>query len=332
MKSAFITNYVNYRDHHGFVHPSIQFHGTVTGRISMRNPNIQQIPKHGPVKQVYIPRDKNRILIAADYSQAEVRTISMFAQEHFLMDSFDQGLDPYKQLATKVYLRDYDDITKKERTIMKGVLLASIYGQTKWGLAGILGISPDEAERISHEFYKEVPELKKYQEDRVREVMINNFVMGGTFRKRRFNQLKMFDGNKKQKFAILERTVRAQALNAPIQGSTSDTALYNVASVTERIIEEGVDAVPISVVHDSVMFDVSEKDAIRLYEIMEELLPKAHPLFIKFLKKKYGDDVRLVKYDVEAKAGYNYGDFDEKENPKGMKIIKGTKEGRLLLT
>lgn len=332
MKSAFINNYVNYRDSKGFVHPSIQFHGTVTGRVSVRNPNIQQIPKHGPIKQVYIPRDEGRILVAADYSQAEVRTIAMFSQEHFLMDSFEAGLDPYKQLATKVYLKDYADINKKERLIMKTVLLASIYGQTKWGLAGILGITPEEAERISFEFYKEVPRLKEYQDDRMREVMNTNFVLGATFRKRRFNQLRMFDGNKRQKFAVLEKTVRAQALNAPIQGSTSDTALYNVACVSERILEEKIEAIPISVVHDSVMFDVSEKDAVRLYEIMEELLPKAHPLFIKFLKKKYGEDIRLVRYDIEAKAGYNYGDFDEKENPKGMKIIKGIKEGRLLLT
>lgn len=208
----------------GRIYTQFRPNGTVTGRFSSGGSgtfNMQNIPEEA--RKMFLAPD-GYLIVGADFSAQEVRIIASESQEEVLLDAFKQGLDPYAVLASRFFNKPYEECYKEEdgtdtqeRKMMKVVLLSSMYGASKWGLASSLNITPDEAEEFRVNFFKTYPKIDQFIKDTKRFVERTGFVwIGDKERKRRLPEAR-----KRTAFGKYDpekgRALR-QAPNARIQG------------------------------------------------------------------------------------------------------------------
>ena len=316
-------------DKNNLIHPIIHINGaTKTGRNTSEKPNIQQLPREGFVKSMFISRDpQNRCIIQSDHSQAELRITALISQDPNLIEVFEKGRDPYKEMCAKVWNKKLTQVTKDERQTMKSIVLGTSYGLTTKGLALGLEISTKKAEAVLLEFNKTFSKLETYQSYIRNMVFIYSYAIGMTFRKRRFPFIKLKQLNIPNKetfksiFNGLYNKVKNQAINSPVQGSTSDMLSLNFAVLYNKIINENLDVCWINTVHDSAVFDVNNKDKNRVIELMNETLLDLHPLMLKWLKMVYDKQYKLCPFKIDISVGQNLGSYDEENNPDGLKEI-----------
>lgn len=248
--------------HTGRVHTHYMQTVAATGRLSSNSPNLQNIPirteRGRYIRKAFIPRDAHHVLLAADYSQVELRIIAALSGDESMIAAFKAGEDIHAATAAKVFGVPIAEVDRAMRSKAKAVNFGIIYGQGAFGLSQNLGIKRGEAKEIIDNYYAQFPRLKAYQSDNIDFARKNGYVETILGRRRY-----LADINSKN--AVVRGFAERNAINAPIQGSAADVIKLAMLRIHDTFQKEGFKSKMIMQVHDELVFDahVDELDTIR---------------------------------------------------------------------
>ncbi|MBT6980371.1 MAG: DNA polymerase I [Flavobacteriales bacterium] len=256
----------------GRVHTNYMQTVAATGRLSSNNPNLQNIPirteRGRYVRKAFIPRDNEHVLLAADYSQVELRIIAALSGDEGMKEAFRKGHDIHAATAAKVFGVALEDVNREQRGRAKAVNFGIAYGQGAFGLSQNLNISRGEAKEIIDSYFNEFPGLLKYKEDSIERCRERGYAE--TLLGRRRN---MPDINSRN------HTVRAaaerNAINAPIQGSAADIIKIAMINIHDLFEQEGFRSKMILQVHDELVFDTHKSELERITPIIRREMETA---------------------------------------------------------
>ncbi len=254
-----------------------------TGRLSSTNPNLQNIPirteKGREIRKAFIPRDENYLLMAADYSQIELRIIAALSGDKNMIHAFQNGDDIHVATASKVFNLPMEEVTRDQRSSAKAVNFGIIYGQGAFGLAQNLGISRKEAKTIIDGYFEQYGTIKTYMEQAVIDAREKGYVE--TIMKRRRYLPDINSAN-----AVVRGFAERNAINAPIQGSAADIIKVAMINVAQRMEKENVKSKMLLQVHDELVFDVhlDEKEIMTklVKEEMENAIKMEVPMEVEY--------------------------------------------------
>lgn len=248
-----------------------------TGRLSSTNPNIQNIPirteKGREIRKAFIARDENHVLMAADYSQIELRVIAALSGDKNMIAAFKDGLDIHAATAAKVYNVSIDEVTREQRSNAKAVNFGIIYGQSAFGLSQNLGISRTEAKEIIDSYFEQYATVKSYMEAAVKNARELGYVE--TIMKRRRYLSDINSSN-----AIVRGFAERNAINAPIQGSAADIIKLAMIKVFNRMQNENLKSKMLLQVHDELVFDVHNVEVDTMRKLVKEEMEGAVELVV----------------------------------------------------
>ncbi|WP_192483272.1 MULTISPECIES: DNA polymerase I [Cysteiniphilum] len=253
------------------VHTSYQQAVTSTGRLSSTEPNLQNIPIRSSVgreiRKAFIAKKGYKIL-AADYSQVELRIMAHLSQDPNLLHAFQQGLDVHRATAAETLGIKADDVTPEQRRQAKAVNFGLIYGMGAFGLAKQLGIPRGEAQEYIDIYFARYPGVKRYMEDAKAYAMQHGFVE--TIFGRRLHLPEINSRNMAKK-----RAAERVAINAPMQGSAADIIKRAMILIDEWIIKENIDARMIMQVHDELVFEVKDDQVEKISKEIKQFMESA---------------------------------------------------------
>ena len=256
------------------VHSSYDQANASTGRLASYNPNLQNIPirtnEGRRIRQAFIAAEGCR-LVAADYSQIELRVMAHLSGDAGLQRAFSAGLDIHRATAGEVFGIDYDDVDDEHRRRAKAINFGLMYGMSAFGLARNLGIERDEAQAHIDLYFEHYPGIRDYM-DRTRETAREQkFVTTVAGRRIYLNQI---DSRNFQ----LRQGAERLAINAPVQGTAADIIKRASIGVDRFLTETKIKAKLILHVHDEMVFDVVEADVEQLKTGVEEIMRNAGQL------------------------------------------------------
>ena len=261
----------------GLIHTSFNQAVTATGRLSSNNPNLQNIPvrtdKGREIRKAFVPRDDNHILLAADYSQIELRIIAHLSGDQAMQNAFREGLDVHADTASRVYNVAIEDVTPEMRRNAKAVNFGIIYGMSAFGLAERLKISRSEASQIIKNYFKEYVGIQNYIDSQVNFAKDNGFVETMLGRRRYLRDIN--SGN-----SVVRNFAERNAINAPIQGSSADMIKIAMIEIDKEMTARDMKSKMILQVHDELVFDVYKEELEMIQEIVRDKMLNALPLSI----------------------------------------------------
>ncbi len=256
----------------GRVHTSYAQAVAVTGRLSSNNPNLQNIPvrteRGREIRKAFIPRDKDHVLISADYSQIELRIVAAISGDPNMVKAFKEGKDIHSATAAKVFNVEEQDVTKEMRYKAKSVNFGIIYGQGAFGLADNLGIPRSEAKEIIENYKKQFVNIQKYMDDTIRFARENGFVQTLMGRKRWLRDINSSN------FTVRGFAER-NAINSPIQGTAADMIKLAMIRIHDAFIKNGFKSKMLLQVHDELVFDAHRDEVEILKPIIIESMQQA---------------------------------------------------------
>ncbi|MCS3798150.1 DNA polymerase I [Niastella sp. OAS944] len=259
----------------GRVHTSYAQSVAVTGRLSSNNPNLQNIPirteRGREIRKAFVPRDSNRVLISADYSQIELRIVAAISGDPAMCEAFKKGIDIHTATAAKVYGVEESAVTKEQRYKAKSVNFGIIYGQGAFGLADNLGISRTEAKEIIDNYKKQFSGIQKYMDDTINSARENGFVQTIMGRKRWLRDINSSN------FTVRGFAER-NAINSPIQGTAADMIKLAMVKVYHEFRKHKFESKMILQVHDELVFDAVKEEIDIIKPIILECMRSALPL------------------------------------------------------
>ncbi|MDA0828602.1 MAG: DNA polymerase I [Bacteroidetes bacterium] len=263
----------------GRIHTTFNQAVAATGRLSSTNPNLQNIPirteRGRRVRNLFVARDSDHILLSADYSQIELRVIASMSQDPAMLEAFRSGEDIHAATAAKVFGVPLSEVSREQRSHAKTVNFGIIYGVSAFGLSNQTTLSRSEAKEVIDSYFATYPGIKKYIDDQVASARSKGYVETLLGRRR---YLRDIDSRNQAVRGHSERN----AINAPIQGTAADIVKLAMIKVHARMQKEGFQSPMILQVHDELVFDVqrSELDALKalVVEEMENAYPLAVPL------------------------------------------------------
>lgn len=233
-----------------------------TGRLSSNNPNLQNIPirteRGREVRKAFIPRNENHTLLAADYSQIELRIIAALSEEETMIQAFQNGEDIHASTAAKVFNVPLDEVTREQRSNAKTVNFGIIYGVSAFGLSNQTDLSRSEAKELIDTYYKTYPKLRNYMSEQVDFARDNGYVKTVLDRRRYLKNINSAN-------AIVRGAAERNAVNAPIQGSAADIIKIAMINIYEKLENSDYKTKMLLQVHDELVFDVpnEELDAVK---------------------------------------------------------------------
>ena len=256
----------------GLIHTSFNQAVTATGRLSSNNPNLQNIPvrtdKGREIRKAFVPRDENHILMAADYSQIELRIIAHLSGDQVMQSAFREGLDIHADTASRVYGVALEDVTSDMRRNAKAVNFGIIYGMSAFGLSERLKISRSEASQIIKNYFKEYVGIQEYIDSQIAFAKENGYVETMLGRRRYLKDIN--SGN-----SVIRNFAERNAINAPIQGSSADMIKIAMINIEREMSERGLQSKMILQVHDELVFDVRKEELDLLCEIVTDKMQNA---------------------------------------------------------
>ena len=259
----------------GRVHTTYGQAVAVTGRLASNNPNLQNIPirseRGKEIRKAFIPGDKERVLISADYSQIELRIVAAISGDPNMCEAFRLNKDIHTATAAKVYNIDEGDVTKEMRYKAKSVNFGIIYGQGAFGLADNLGISRTEAKTIIDNYKKEFSGITKYMDDTINFAREKGYVETLMGRKRWLRDINSAN------FTVRGFAER-NAINSPIQGTAADMIKMAMVKVQDAMKKGKYRSRMILQVHDELVFDAYKDEAEELRALVLENMQSALPL------------------------------------------------------
>lgn len=272
---------VRKRLHAGHVHPTFLIHGTTTGRLSCRNPNLQNVPRDSVIKRMYIPED-GCVFVQGDYAQAELRVIATLAQDEYLRSVFNEGRDIHGEVAYRFFGAGW---TKEQRVRAKAVVFGLAYGREAFSLAQEFKIPVREAQTYLDDFFSVIPDVVRWRESIKQRVLVDQDDLISPFGRHRRYWLITPDNQKdvlKEAYAFLP------------QATASDINLH--AAIRLRR-DHGLDVRIL--VHDSILVNCPEADATDVAALMANVM-----------KQTAADTFsRYVPFEVDTAIGKNWGDL-----------------------
>ncbi len=236
----------------GRIHTSFMQAVTATGRLSSKDPNLQNIPirtvRGREIRKAFIPRNEEYQILSADYSQIELRIMAAFSQDDSMLEAFNNGLDVHKATAAKVFHVPLEEVNSDMRRKAKTVNFGIIYGVSAFGLAGQLAISRTEAKEIIDQYFVEFPKVKTYMDTCVHTAQELGYVETVLGRRRYLRDIMSANMNER---GFAERN----AINAPIQGSAADMIKVAMIQIQNFLEKENLKSRMILTVHDELVFD-----------------------------------------------------------------------------
>lgn len=245
-----------------------------TGRLSSQNPNLQNIPirtERGKlVRKAFIPSDEKHIILAADYSQIELRLIAELSGDEAMLSAFDDGEDIHAATAAKVFDVPLSEVTREMRSKAKVVNFGIIYGISAFGLSQRIQTSRKEAAELIENYFSKYPGIKQFMDDSIARAKEHGYVE--TVMKRRRYLKDINSGN-----AVVRGFAERNAINAPIQGSAADMIKMAMIKIDAAFQKKNIKSKMILQVHDELVFDalLSELDIIK--PIIENEMKNAIP-------------------------------------------------------
>ena len=254
----------------GLIHTSFNQTVTATGRLSSKEPNLQNIPVRDELgkelRRFFVPRHQDGILIGADYSQIELRLLAVFSGCQPLIKAFKEGKDVHTSTASKVFKTPIDQVTSQMRSSAKAVNFGIIYGISEYGLAKNIKTSASEARGYIKAYFDEYPKVKEYMDANVEFAKKTGYATTVLGRRRYIRELNSSNFNLR---SFGERV----AMNMPLQGSSADVIKLAMLGVHKRLKEQNLKSQLILQVHDELIVDavIEEKNQVEkiLVEEME---------------------------------------------------------------
>ncbi len=272
----------------GRIHTSYHQAITATGRLSSTDPNLQNIPirttEGRRIRQAFIAPEGYK-LIAADYSQIELRIMAHLSQDKGLLDAFAHDQDVHKATAAEVFDTTADEVTSEQRRRAKAINFGLIYGMSAFGLAKQLGIGRPEAQKYVQRYFERYPGVRTYM-DNTRESAKEKGYVETIFGRR------LYLPEIKAKNAMMRQAAERTAINAPMQGSAADIIKRAMINMHDWLADTDLDVKMIMQVHDELIFEVAEKDLDAAQEKIVEIMQNSSQI-----------DVPLL---VEAGVGNNW--------------------------
>lgn len=245
---------------------------TATGRLSSTNPNLQNIPirteKGRAIRKSFIARDEDYVLLAADYSQIELRIMAVLSQDPNMLKAFQDGEDIHAATASRVFSTPLDAVNREQRSKAKAVNFGIIYGQSAFGLAENLNISRTEAKEIIDNYFMQYPKVREYMDTAIARARELGYVE--TIMKRRRYLPDINSAN-----AVVRGFAERNAINAPIQGSAADIIKLAMIRVHNKIKSKGLMSRLILQVHDELVFDVPKNELETMKILVREEMQHA---------------------------------------------------------
>lgn len=257
------------------IHTSYNQAVASTGRLSSNNPNLQNIPirteRGREIRKAFVPRNDQFTLLAADYSQIELRIIAHLSEDPGMMEAFTKGLDIHTATAAKVYGVQLEDVTREMRRNAKMVNFGIIYGISAFGLSERLGISRSEAASIINSYFREYPGIKAYMNNQIAFAREHGFVETMLGRRRMLRDINNSN-------SIVRGFAERNAINAPIQGSSADMIKIAMIGIHQDLQTHGLESKMILQVHDELVFDAKTDELDTLKQIIRKNMVEALPL------------------------------------------------------
>ena len=248
-----------------------------TGRLSSINPNLQNIPirtKRGrEVRKAFIPKDENYFLLAADYSQIELRIIASMSGEKNMIKAFNNNEDIHSSTASIVFDIPVNEVTKTQRSNAKTVNFGIIYGVSAFGLSNQTDLSRSESKELIETYYHKYPNLKKFISDQIAYARNNGYVKTLIGRKRYLKDINSSNG-------LVRSGAERNAVNAPIQGTAADIIKIAMINIHNRLSKENLSSKMLLQVHDELVFDVYKPEIRETILVIKEEMENAFKLNI----------------------------------------------------
>ena len=270
-----LPNEVN--DTTGRVHTTFSQAVAATGRLSSNNPNLQNIPirtKRGQeVRKAFIAKDDNYTLVAADYSQIELRLIAAMSGDETMIKAFNDGLDIHAATASKVFDVALEDVTRTQRSDAKAVNFGIIYGQGAFTLAQQLNKSRKEAKELIDNYYANFSKLKEYIAAQVEIARENGYVETVLGRRRYLKNINSQN-------AIVRSADERNAVNAPVQGSAADIIKIAMINIQQLLNDGDYKTKMLLQVHDELVFDMHNDEMDTLKPLIKNAMEAAYKMSV----------------------------------------------------
>ncbi len=263
----------------GRVHTSYHQAVAATGRLSSSSPNLQNIPVRSEegklIRQAFIPQDGYR-MVAADYSQIELRIMAHLSEDKGLLDAFAAGVDIHRATAAEVFGQELAEVTDEQRRSAKAVNFGLIYGMSAFGLARQLKVDRATAQSYIDLYFERYPGVKEFMQ-RTRDLAHEQGFVETVFGRRLY--LPEINAKNQQRRAAAERT----AINAPMQGTASDIIKRAMLEVDRWIETEGPPVRMIMQVHDELVFEIRQEQLESACERIRGCMQNAADLLVDLL-------------------------------------------------
>jgi DNA polymerase-1 len=261
----------------GRVHTTFNQTGAATGRLSSVNPNLQNIPVRGElgrqIRRAFVPGSKEQLLLAADYSQIELRILAHLADDEGLKSAFASGTDIHTATSARVFGLPEDQIDPATRNRAKAINYGLAYGMNAYGLASRLEIPVDEAQEFIDAYFASFPQIRDFLERQVVKATAEGFTETLLGRRRYIPELQAANPR-------VRDMGRRMALNAPIQGSAADVFKLGMIKVERALRESGLDCGMLLTVHDELVFEVRTGQVDDAAELVRREMESAYPLTV----------------------------------------------------
>ena len=258
---------------------------TSTGRLSSLNPNLQNIPirtSNGKlIRKAFTARNKDHVLVSADYSQIELRVIASLSKDEDMIKAFNNNEDIHKSTASKVFNIDLENVTKEQRSHAKVVNFGIIYGVSAFGLSNQTNLSRSESKEIIDNYYKSYPKLKEFTSNQIEFARSNGYVKTLLGRKRYLNDIN-------SRNAIIRSSAERNAINSPVQGTAADIIKLAMIKIDNELEKLKLKSKLILQVHDELIFDCPKGEIDIIKDMVQEKMQNAYQLNVP-LKVDVGD-------------------------------------------
>lgn len=261
----------------GRVHTDYMQTVAATGRLSSNNPNLQNIPirteRGREVRKAFVPRDEEHVLLAADYSQIELRIIAALSEEDNMIDAFNKGEDIHTSTAAKVFGVDPSEVTREQRSNAKTVNFGIIYGVSAFGLSNQTDLNRTEAKELIETYYKTYPKLRDYMGAQVDFARDNGYVQTVLGRRRYLKDIN-------SRNAVVRGAAERNAVNAPIQGSAADIIKIAMIDIYKELESGEYRTKMLLQVHDELVFDVYKPELEKVSAMIRSKMESAYKLAV----------------------------------------------------
>jgi DNA polymerase-1 len=259
----------------GRVHTDYMQTVAATGRLSSNNPNLQNIPirteRGRQVRKAFIPRNQDYVLLAADYSQIELRIIAALSNEETMIEAFKNGEDIHASTASKVFNVPLNEVTREQRSNAKTVNFGIIYGVSAFGLSNQTNLSRGEAKELIDTYYSTYPKLRSFIHEQVDFARDNGYVQTVLGRRRYLKDIN-------SRNAIVRGAAERNAVNAPIQGSAADIIKIAMINIYNKLQEGNYKTKMLLQVHDELVFDVYKPELETIKNLVKIEMENAYKL------------------------------------------------------